>query len=71
MKAEIEIECSNPDMIIKSIEPDIDESNKFNIKLEPKENKIEMEVESEDISGLLAGINGYLRSIKTSINIQK
>lgn len=71
MKAEIKIECKNPNDVIKALEPDIEKSDKFNVKLEPKENKIELKIESNDISGLLAGISSYLRLIKTALAVEE
>ena len=69
MKAEIDIGCKDPETIIKSISPDI-EAKKFNVNLGSKEGKIILTVESEDISGLLAGINSYIRLIRTAINTE-
>ncbi|OGI11635.1 hypothetical protein A3K64_00765 [Candidatus Micrarchaeota archaeon RBG_16_36_9] len=68
MKAEIEIECDRPDIVIKALEPEIEETKKFDVKIEAERDKIKLEFESEDISGLLAGINSYMRLVKTSIN---
>jgi tRNA threonylcarbamoyladenosine modification (KEOPS) complex Pcc1 subunit len=67
MKAEIEIECKDPDIVIKSINPDI-EAKKFDVKLENKNNKLILIIESKDITGLLAGLNSYIRLIRTAIN---
>jgi tRNA threonylcarbamoyladenosine modification (KEOPS) complex Pcc1 subunit len=69
MKAEIEIECKDPETVIKSIKPDI-EAKKFGIDMESKDGKVILTVESEDISGLLAGINSYIRLIRTAINTE-
>jgi tRNA threonylcarbamoyladenosine modification (KEOPS) complex Pcc1 subunit len=69
MKAEIEIECGNPETVIKSIRPDI-EAKRFKVNLEGKDGKVILTVESEDISGLLAGINSYIRLIRTAINTE-
>lgn len=66
LKAELEIECKNPDIIVKSIEPDIDVKDKFDVKIEANE-KIKVVIESKDITGLLAGVNSYLRLIRTAI----
>jgi tRNA threonylcarbamoyladenosine modification (KEOPS) complex Pcc1 subunit len=71
MKAFLEIECSDPDIVLKAMKPDIEETAKFNAKLDPKENKLELTVESESISGLLAGINSYMRLIKTAIDVNE
>jgi tRNA threonylcarbamoyladenosine modification (KEOPS) complex Pcc1 subunit len=68
MKAEIELSCKEPKMIVKSLQPDKEELNKFDIKLTPGKNKLKLEIEAEDISGLLAGINSYMRLIKVAID---
>ncbi len=68
MKAEIEIECKNPEMIINSIKPDMDE-RKFVVKLKAKENELKLEISANDVSSLLAGINSYMRLIKSSMGV--
>ena len=68
MKAEIEIECERPDIVVKALEPEIEETKKFKVKLEPEKNKVKLKLEADDIPGLLAGINSYMRLIKTSID---
>jgi tRNA threonylcarbamoyladenosine modification (KEOPS) complex Pcc1 subunit len=68
MKAELEIECERPDTVIKALSPDIEETKKFNVKLEDEKDKIRLTIESDNLSGLLAGINSYVTLIKTSIN---
>ncbi len=64
LKADIEIEHNDPDLVVKSIKPDIDVKDKFNVKMYSEENKIKLVVESKDITGLLAGVNSYLRLIR-------
>jgi len=68
MKAEIEIECKEPETVIKSLSPDNESIEKFDVKLESGKNKIKIKVEAKDIPGLLAGINSYLRLVKVSID---
>jgi len=68
MKAEIEIECKNPEIIIKALKPDIGDAKKFKVELETNKNKLKLKVEAENMPGLLAGINSYMRLIRTSIN---
>ncbi len=65
MKAQLEIECKNPDIIIKSIKPDLEKTDKFSIKLKALENKLSATIEAEDMGSLLAGINSYGRLIKS------
>ncbi|MBU3905099.1 MAG: hypothetical protein KJ906_03050 [Nanoarchaeota archaeon] len=71
MKAKIEIECKEPQKVINSIEPDMDQNEKFEAKLETDDNKIKLTVKSDEISGLLAGINSYLRLIKTTNDLEE
>ena len=68
MKAEIELECKEPKLVVTSLQPDNEELNKFDVKLTPGKNKLILEIEAEDISGLLAGINSYMRLIKVAID---
>jgi tRNA threonylcarbamoyladenosine modification (KEOPS) complex Pcc1 subunit len=66
VRAELEIECANPDIVIKAITPDVAESGKFSAELKKEKKSVKLTVESKDIVGLLAGINSYARLIKTS-----
>ena len=66
MKAIIEVECKNPEIVIKSLKPEIDDSIKFDVKIESVNDKLILTVESENISGLLAGINSYMRLIRVA-----
>jgi tRNA threonylcarbamoyladenosine modification (KEOPS) complex Pcc1 subunit len=71
MRAEIEIECAKPDEVIEVLSPEMDESARFNARLEPIRKSIKMTIEAKDIAGLLAGTNSYLRLIKTAIDVQE
>ena len=66
MKASIEIGCEKPDIILESIKPEMGEEGKFKVELKKDNKKILLTVESEEISGLLAGINSYIKLIKTA-----
>ena len=71
MKAKIELECKDPQNVIKSIKPDMDQNQKFEVKLEADDNKVKLTVKSNEISGLLAGINSYMRLIKTANDLEE
>lgn len=60
------MECKNPEIVIKSLKPEIDDSIKFDVKVESVNDKLILTVESENISGLLAGINSYMRLIRVA-----
>ena len=68
MKAEIEIECKEPDIIIKALEPDAEQAKRFDVELKAEDNKIKLEIKSKDVAGLLAGINSYIRLVKTAMD---
>lgn len=68
MKAEIEIECESPDLVVRALRPEIGETKKFTVKLEAGNDRLKLSLEAEDVPGLLAGINSYLRLIKTSMD---
>ena len=68
MKAEIEIECERPDIVVKVLQPETEDTKKFEVKIKAEKNKIKINLEAKDISGLLAGINSYMRLVKTSID---
>ncbi|MBN2203150.1 MAG: hypothetical protein JW700_03120 [Candidatus Aenigmarchaeota archaeon] len=70
MKAKIKIECENPKLVVKAIEPDMD-SGRFEVELEANDERIELKVESKDIAGLLAGINSYIKLIRAAINTEE
>jgi tRNA threonylcarbamoyladenosine modification (KEOPS) complex Pcc1 subunit len=68
MKAEIDIECREPEKVKESLRPDQEELNKFDVKLTAEKNKLKLSIEAEDLSGLLAGINSYIRLIRVAID---
>jgi len=66
MKATIEVDCKNPEIIIQSLKPEIDDSIKFGADVKSDNNKVILIIESRNISGLLAGINSYMRLIRVA-----
>lgn len=71
MKTEIDIPCKEPDKIIKSLKPDIDHNEKFELDIKKEKNGIKLKIKSDDISGSLAAINSYLKMIKTMIDLEE
>ena len=70
-KAEIEIICDDPQIIVDSLKPEMEKLEKFNAEIKVDDSKIKLSIEAEEISGLLAGINSYIRLIRTSIETNK
>ena len=71
MKAKIEIECKNPQKIIDSIQPDVDDNDKFEIKMKKDNDKIVLNIESKDIAGMMAAVNSYLKFIRTLDDLEE
>jgi tRNA threonylcarbamoyladenosine modification (KEOPS) complex Pcc1 subunit len=67
MKAEIELECKQPGLVIKSLRPDKEDLNKFDVTLEAGKNCVRLTVKAKEVSGLLAGINSYMKLIRVAI----
>ena len=70
-RAEIEIPCEDPQIVVDSLEPEMEKLEKFNSDVKVEDGKIKLLIEAEEISGLLAGINSYIRLIRTSIETNK
>jgi tRNA threonylcarbamoyladenosine modification (KEOPS) complex Pcc1 subunit len=68
MRAEIELECKQPSLVMKSLKPEAKDLNKFKVRMSQAKGKLTLEVEAEDIAGLLAGVNSYMRLIKVAID---
>ena len=66
LKGILEIDCKEPETIIKSLKPEIDDSSKFDVDIKSEKDKIVLTIESEKMSGLLAGINSYMRLIRVA-----
>ncbi len=74
MIAVIEIECKSQKLVLDALKPDAkqqDVSKKFDVNFKASKNKIIMKVKADDISALLAGINSYMRLIRTAIETNK
>lgn len=69
MIAKLEIECKDPEIVLNSLKPDIDNLEKFQARIEAKKDKVFLTIEAKDISGLLAGINSYARLIRASMDV--
>ena len=64
MQAILKIECKNPEIIKKSLLPDIKERKELKINLNTDKKNIIIEIESEKISYLKAVINSYLSLVR-------
>jgi len=71
MQATLKIECKNPEVIKKSLLPDIKERKNLKINLRTDKNNLIIEIESKKISYLKAVINSYLSLVKTLKELEK
>lgn len=69
VKAELDVDCENPEMVIKSMEPDMTSTDKFSVDMKPSEKSLKIIVTSNDVGGLLAGVNSTARLIKVANDI--
>jgi tRNA threonylcarbamoyladenosine modification (KEOPS) complex Pcc1 subunit len=69
VRAELCIECTNPDVVVRAVRPDVGETGRFTASLKAAEKSVKLIIESRDVTGLLAGVNSYVRLIKTSTDI--
>jgi tRNA threonylcarbamoyladenosine modification (KEOPS) complex Pcc1 subunit len=65
MKATLKIKCKNPEIIRKSLLPDIKRKKNIKINLETDKNNIIIKIQTEKISYLKAIINSYLSLVKS------
>ncbi len=71
MRASLEIDCRDAEKILRAIEADTEPTEKFSSRIAAQKNKILLEVEAKDISGLMAGINSNLKLIKLAAEIDE
>lgn len=66
LKADIEIDCKDSEIVLKSIKPDMEETRKFSVSLKAGKGKVLLSVSSETIAGLMAGVSNYLKLIRAA-----
>ena len=64
MRATLRIECKEPEIIKKSLLPDIQNRDDLKIDLKAEKNDLIIEIETKKISYLKAVINSYLSLVK-------
>ena len=67
MKCLAEIECSDPELVVEAVSPEIESSDRVSVKLKSMKNRIDVMIESNDVSGLMIGFNSSMRLIKASM----
>ena len=70
-EAEIKIECKNPELVKKSLEPDMENSETIKTELKTGKDYIGIRVESKKLSYLKAIINSYISLISMLMEADK
>ena len=71
-KAEIEIEVSDPQVIISTLKPEIEEEiSRIRIEMTARPGAIKILIEAEDTSALRAALNSHLRLIDLAMKINE
>lgn len=68
MKARLEIDCKNPEVVAKSVSPEAGQLKKFSASLKAEKKTLVLELESDSPSGLLAGMSSYIRLIRAALH---
>ncbi len=66
MRAKLELDVVSPDLIKRAIEVDQDSSSLFEVSMDADKACLEVEVETNSVSSLRAGVNTILRLVKVS-----
>ena len=70
-EAHIKIECEDPELVKKSLEPDIENSETVKTDLKTDKGSIEIKIESKKLSYLKAIINSYISLISVLKDAEK
>jgi tRNA threonylcarbamoyladenosine modification (KEOPS) complex Pcc1 subunit len=70
-EAKVKIECKNPDLIKKSLEPDIKNDEQSETEIKAEKDGIEIKIKSKKLSYLKAIINSYLSLVSMLIEVDK
>ena len=70
ISAEINLEAENPQRILDSLKPDMEDANRFSVKASISGGKIIFKIEASDIAALKAALNSYLRLVQVAQGLE-
>ncbi len=70
-EAKLRIECEKPELIKKSLEPDIENSETIKTELKADKDSIEINIKSKKLSYLKAIINSYISLVSMLMEAEK
>ena len=71
LSAKVNIPVEDPAAVIKSLQPDMEDAGRFEVKISPLEKEIEIEIKADDVSALRAAFNSYTRLIKIVTSVEE
>ncbi|MFH1450947.1 MAG: KEOPS complex subunit Pcc1 [archaeon] len=66
ISAEVNLETENPQRILDSLKPDMEDAQRFSVKASVSGKKIVFKIEANDIAALKAALNSYLRLVQVA-----
>jgi len=70
-EASLKIECENPELVKKSLEPDVENDETVETDLKADKDFIEIKIKSKKLSYLKAIINSYISLISMLVEADK
>lgn len=68
--AQVNIETENPQRVIDSLKPDMEDANRFSVKASASGNKLVFNIEATDVAALKAALNSYLRLVQVAEGLE-
>ena len=69
--AQVNLETENPQMVIDSLKPDMEDANRFSVKVSSSGKKLIFNIEATDVAALKAALNSYLRLVQVAQGLEK
>jgi len=70
ISAEVKIETENPQMVLDSLKPDMDDANRFSVIASTSGKSLVFKIEANDIAALKAALNSYLRLVQVAQGLE-
>ena len=69
--AEVKLETENPQRVLDSLKPDMDDANRFTVDASVSGKTLVFKIEASDIAALKAALNSYLRLFQIAQEIEE
>ena len=61
----LNIELENPKTVLKALQPDIENTERFEIEIKALQKHLNLQIKAKDLTAMQAALNSYLRLINT------